>query len=104
MLLLLGFVTACAEPECAATRDLLASPAGLALTEQEHPAGWGRTACFQCHQASRIHREDCLDDVAVDGAAINAAVDPADTSTCVACHGSNGHAEWDALLDEDSGS
>lgn len=88
-----------AQDECAGTRDLLNSPAGLALTEQEHPAGWARTECFQCHQAFEIHASDCLKGVSVDGAAINDQIDVNDTTTCVQCHGANGNAAWEALLD-----
>jgi hypothetical protein len=80
-----------AEPDpCDGRRDLLLSEAGLTLTEAEHPAGWGRTACAQCHPAWTVHQADCLQGVVVDLEAIEA-LEPED---CGACHGDNGVAAW----------
>lgn len=94
LLLLLG----CGDDDpCAGRRDLATSPAGLDLTEGEHPSGWGRTECFQCHQAWDIHAEDCVDAVPV-------AMEPfevSDPEACVACHGANGVAAWAALVEEE---
>jgi hypothetical protein len=92
--LLLLALAGCGDDPCAGTRDLLASPSALTLTEAEHELGWGRSECFQCHQQFRIHEEDCIDVAAVDGAAIDEASDPDDTTTCVPCHGSNGVPGW----------
>jgi hypothetical protein len=75
---------------CSEVRDLSKSPAGLALTEEEHPVGWAHTECFQCHQAWNIHANDCLVGVALTGSDI-----PVDsTDGCRDCHGWNGVPEW----------
>jgi hypothetical protein len=71
------------DDECAGVRDLTHSAAGLELTAEEHPAGWGRPACFQCHPAWTVHNADCIEGVAVDVEALEA-------EDCVACHGTNG--------------
>jgi len=78
---------------CDRIRDLATSPAGLELTEDEHP-GWGETACFQCHQVGRIHTHDCFSAAEIDVAAIADLVDPEDTTSCIPCHGDNGVPEW----------
>jgi len=87
---------------CAGVRDLATSPAGLTLTQVEHPAGWGHSECFQCHQAWRIHTADCnsFGDTAglIDLAAVAEQADPQDTTSCIPCHGDNGVEGWDALL------
>lgn len=97
--LVLAWLGCVSDDPCAGTRDLLASPAGLVLTPGEHALGWARTECFQCHQAARIHANDCTSLVAVDARAMDSAVDVDDTTSCVACHGSNGVREWASLLD-----
>ncbi len=99
MLLFMAIIGCEPGDPCAAARDLMASPGGLVITPEEHELGWGRTECFQCHQSFRIHQADCASVVAVDGEAIEERVDVSDTTTCVECHGSNGVAEWDSLLD-----
>lgn len=75
---------------CEGRRDLLASDGGLALGPAEHPQGWGRSACFQCHPSWTVHTTDCLEGVAIDGDAIDA-LRPVD---CVPCHGPNGVSAW----------
>ena len=98
------FVSACAEPDpCVGVRDLVASPAGLVLTAEEHGVGWGREACFACHPLASLHAVDCTAGAAVDGAAVNALIDPNDTSTCVPCHGENGVGAWQELGEPASG-
>lgn len=89
-LLLLALLTGCNADPCAGTRDLANSPAGLELTEAEHPAGWGHTDCFECHQRWKIHKNDCIDGAEVHGDEIQADV-PTD---CAACHGWNGVPDW----------
>ncbi len=81
----------CGDP-CAGWRDLEASPGGLALTEDEHPAGWGQAGCFQCHVAATLHQGACGGDD-VDLEAVRALADPEDTRSCTPCHGTNGVAE-----------
>ena len=95
-------LAACAESEdpCAGLRDLVASPGGLALTEDEHPAGWGHTDCFLCHQAQNIHEADCstgeIDVSAIDEDADN-------TKACAECHGYNGVEAWVEEEGDDTG-
>lgn len=77
-----------AEDPCASRRDLTTSPAGLDLTEEEHPAGWGQADCFQCHQRWDIHREDCIEGVKLDTEALES------VDECSSCHGWNGVDAW----------
>jgi hypothetical protein len=84
---------------CTRIRDLATSPAGLDLTQDEHP-GWGQTECFQCHQIVNIHRYDCFSAADIDVAAIRDLIDPEDTSTCVPCHGANGVPEWESIAND----
>ncbi|MFZ5480894.1 MAG: hypothetical protein ACOZNI_29305 [Myxococcota bacterium] len=86
MILALLLAACGSDDPCEGVRDLTASPMGLELTEAEHPSGWGRTECFQCHQAWKVHADDCLDEVAFDGGKIEAEA----PAGCVACHGHNG--------------
>ncbi|NOY27575.1 MAG: hypothetical protein GXP62_17055 [Oligoflexia bacterium] len=88
---LLLISTGCGNADpCAGTRDLSQSPAGLALTQQEHGVGWGQQECFQCHQIWKIHQQDCTSGVSIDVASINDQIDVEDASTCATCHGDNG--------------
>lgn len=67
--------------------DLLLSPAGLEITEAEHPDGWGRADCTVCHNFYNIH----LGTVAgIDMAAVRQTVEDDGLSSCVTCHGTNG--------------
>ncbi len=97
------WLLACAQDPCAGTEDMTTSPAGLELTAEEHDIGWGETECFLCHQAWTIHAQDCVDGVRIDVAAIEDRIDEDDTSSCVACHGSNGVEAWAELVSWDSG-
>ncbi|MES2639462.1 MAG: hypothetical protein V4850_08250 [Myxococcota bacterium] len=83
VVVVLSVLGGCAAPDpCADKRDLSNSPAGLTLTAAEHPAGWGRAECFQCHQRWNVHQDDCIDGVAIG---------PIDTEQgCASCHGGNG--------------
>ncbi len=105
LLLPLMLLCACGTDDpCEGLRDLATSPGGLTLTEAEHALGWGQSDCFQCHQAFKIHRADCssFDDSGgfIDLAAVAELADPADTTSCVPCHGSNGVPGWDQLDEE----
>jgi hypothetical protein len=105
-LLLCVLVAGCeTDDRCAGVADLARSPAGLTITQQEHSEGWGHAQCFQCHQAWRIHRVSCSsfgdDSNLIDLQKITDQVDPADTTTCIGCHGANGVPGWDELLRDD---
>lgn len=72
--------------------NLLASPAGLVVTQAEHPTGWGRPECFACHEIRNIHtvnRTGLPDDVA-DLAGVRAIVQSGGEGSCQQCHGTNG--------------
>lgn len=88
ILLFLALFGCAAEDPCASRRDLLTSPAGLDLTPEEHPDGWGHADCFECHQRWEIHRYDCIDGVEVDTEALQA------VEECQSCHGYNGVEAW----------
>lgn len=88
-LLPLLLLTGCGEDPCP-YGSLLDSEAGLALTEEEHPTGWGQGDCWSCHVQATLHRSGCSPDV--DLAAIRAEVERHPRS-CADCHGSNGVAE-----------
>ena len=72
--------------------NLLASPEGLVLVEQEHPTGWTRPDCFACHEIRSIHivnRTGLSDDVA-DLPGVRAIVENDGVESCPLCHGNNG--------------
>ena len=72
--------------------NLLASPEGLIVTQQEHPTGWGRPECFACHEIRNIHtvNRTGLPDNAVDLASVRAIVRSQGEASCPQCHGGNG--------------
>lgn len=78
---------------CAGWNDSLSGDGGLILTASEHGSAWGQSACFQCHQAWRIHPPDCVGDGWLDH--IDEAVDLDDSFSCTSCHGMNGTADED---------
>ena len=54
----LFFLAACgdnAEPSSENYGNLLASPGGLIVLEEEHPTGWMRPDCFSCHNVLNMH-------------------------------------------------
>lgn len=72
--------------------NILVSPGGLVLLEEEHPTGWTRSDCFGCHNVNDMHqvnRTGLPDDV-VDLPGINAIIANQGESSCMLCHGTNG--------------
>jgi hypothetical protein len=82
--------------------DLLSSPGGLLVLEEEHPTGFGRPDCFACHEIRNMHvvnrtsLPDC-DDVedpgsepCIDLAEIQSFIRQEKGASCFVCHGSNG--------------
>lgn len=80
--------------------NLLASPAGLIVLEEEHSTGWGRPDCFVCHNVRNMHVKnrtdlpDC-DDVTgnepcIDLADIQSIIRDFGEDSCQLCHGENG--------------
>ena len=81
-----------AAPQSEDYGNLLASPGGLVVLEEEHITGWTRPDCFGCHNVNNIHqvnRTDLPDD-AVDLAGVRAIVQSGGEASCPMCHGSNG--------------
>ena len=72
--------------------NLLASPAGLVVIQDEHPTGWGRPECFACHEIRNMHtvNRTGLSDDAVDLAGIQATIGNQGVASCQQCHGTNG--------------
>ena len=81
-----------AAPQSENYGNLLASPGGLVVLEEEHPTGWMRSDCFGCHNVNNIHQVNRtgLPDDEVDLAGVRAIVQNEGESSCMMCHGSNG--------------
>lgn len=79
-------------PQSANYGNLLASPGGLIVLEEEHPAGWGRSDCFGCHDVKNMHQVNRtgLPDDQVDLPGINAIIANQGEQSCMLCHGTNG--------------
>ena len=68
--------------------DLMASPSGLVLTQDEHEYGWNRSDCTACHQLYNIHISESESDF--DMAAVRSQVEEEGITSCPTCHGTNG--------------
>lgn len=68
--------------------SMLDSIGGLAVTEDEHPTGWGSDACTDCHALPALHRHGCTEEV--DLVEARARVDEEGLAACATCHGDNG--------------
>ena len=81
-----------AAPQSENYGNMLASPGGLVVLEEEHPTGWMRSDCFGCHNVNNIHQVNRtgLPDDEVDLAGVRAIVHNEGESSCMMCHGSNG--------------
>jgi hypothetical protein len=95
LLLFVAFAYGCgsdAGPQSEDYGNLLASPGGLVVLEEEHPTGWMRADCFGCHNVNNIHqinRTDLPDDD-VDLPGVRAIVQSGGEASCMMCHGTNG--------------
>lgn len=87
-----------ASPEGENYGNLLASPGGLLVLEEEHPSGYGRPDCFLCHEIRGMHivnRTDLpncngVDEPCIDLQAIQSIIRQGGEESCVLCHGTNG--------------
>lgn len=70
--------------------NLIASAQGTQLTRAEHPAGWGRTECFNCHPIEELHRVDHSGTGTLPLTDIRRLVDRDRLASCHLCHGDNG--------------
>lgn len=68
--------------------SMLDSPGGLVVIEAEHPDGWGRADCADCHSFAALHRDGCAEEV--DYEALRDEVDADGADSCGSCHGENG--------------
>lgn len=69
--------------------NILDSPEGLIVTEEEHPDGWGRSDCFACHPIFDIHQVDRTNGL-LPLEDIQALVEEEGLASCPICHGDNG--------------
>lgn len=69
--------------------NILDSPDGLVLTEEEHIFGWGRSDCLICHNLNNIHQVNRTD-INIDVEAIQEITFDQGESSCPVCHGNNG--------------
>lgn len=80
--------------------NLLASPGGLLVLQEEHPTGWGRPDCLTCHNLRSSHIKnrtglpDCQDvppgTACIDLDEIQSIIRAQGQSSCPQCHGDNG--------------
>jgi hypothetical protein len=95
LMLLLPLALACGDDagrESENYGNLLASPGGLVVLEEEHPTGFMRPDCFSCHKADNMHQVNRTDlpDEEVDLPGIRAIIESGGESSCSMCHGTNG--------------
>jgi hypothetical protein len=97
-------VAACGEdgnPDSEDFGNILNSPAGLVVVEEEHPSGWGRPDCFLCHEIRNMHvvnrtgLPDCDDvdpdlETCLDLGEIQSIIRNGGEQSCGLCHGDNG--------------
>jgi hypothetical protein len=80
--------------------NLLVSPAGLVVLEEEHPTGFGRADCQSCHERRNSHNEnrtglaECQDvpsgSDCIDLEQIEQIIREQGDQSCAQCHGDNG--------------
>ena len=105
IVLLSLLLTACGTDGAMESEDygnLLNSPAGLIVVEEEHQTGFGRSDCLLCHDTRNIHtvNRTGLPSCPSEGEApVEGCIDLADVrqivkdqgqSSCSLCHGANG--------------
>lgn len=80
------------DPQSEDYGNILTSPAGLVLVEEEHRAGWGRQDCFVCHNTNDMHQVNRtgLPDDKADLPGIRAIIENQGLQSCGLCHGDNG--------------
>jgi hypothetical protein len=80
------------DPQSEDYGNIIASPGGLILLEEEHPTGWGRSGCFGCHNVNDMHQVNRtgLTDEQVDLPGTRAIIANQGEPSCMLCHGDNG--------------
>jgi hypothetical protein len=101
LLAALPLLLACGDsgsPEGEDYGNLLASPGGLVVLEEEHPTGFGRPDCFLCHEIRSMHivnrtdLPDCdgVEEACIDLEEIQSIIRQGGEQSCMLCHGTNG--------------
>lgn len=70
--------------------NILNSPEGIILTEEDHPDGWMREDCYTCHPLAVIHQEDRSGTGLLPIEDIQEFVLAEGLASCPICHGFNG--------------
>jgi hypothetical protein len=70
--------------------NLLNSPGGLTLVQDEHEFGWERGDCYSCHTQENIHRDREDRESGIDMTIVQEFVADGGEESCVQCHGENG--------------
>lgn len=88
LLLGLALVVAagCDQRRC---EDMTTSEAGLSVTIDEHPTGWGEPECSACHLRGAIHQRACTPGIDMEAVRDRVAEDQT-SDGCQSCHGDNG--------------
>ena len=70
--------------------NILNSPEGLVLVEEEHQTGWTRPDCFTCHPVQTMHTVNRTGIPDLDLNEIQTLIKNEGLAACVQCHGRNG--------------
>ncbi|MBI2091894.1 MAG: hypothetical protein HYY43_06485 [Deltaproteobacteria bacterium] len=85
-------LSACGEDNAVTGEDhgnIAASESGIILTQGEHEIGWGKAACFDCHNTENIHQTDRTG-TGLNLEAIEELTKDGGLDSCATCHGTNG--------------
>ena len=69
--------------------DIAQGPGGITLVQSEHPVGWGKSNCFECHSDANIHQAG-RSGTGLNLAAIRTLTEEQGLDSCATCHGTNG--------------
>lgn len=69
--------------------DIAAGDSGITLTQAEHPVGWGKANCFECHMTENMHQTDRTG-TGLNLQAIQDLTREQGLASCPICHGTNG--------------
>lgn len=69
--------------------DIAAGDSGITLTQAEHPVGWGKAECFECHMTENMHQTDRTG-TGLNLQAIQDMTREQGLLSCPTCHGTNG--------------
>jgi hypothetical protein len=69
--------------------DIADTASGTTLTQENHPVGWQKSTCFDCHSTENIHQTDRTG-TGLNLEAIRELTMQQGLDSCPACHGDNG--------------